>query len=273
MRFLKTTWKYKFSRVWLIVTLAVFVLGLVINLVVTQNAFIYNTINSVLGGEIRTHVSGDPSQYQYYTSDYKNKSDTLYAANALNERIVEEGIVLLKNENDAALPIFTPVSNSEVSVKPRISVFGKNSVNFVYGGSGSGGASSSGAVTLYESMESAGYDCNPVLRRFYESSESGSGRPASPSMGDILAGFATGETPTASYNNSVKDSYNSYNDAALIVISRIGGEGYDLPRSMKTNFGTGAQKINGARNADDPIFNLTRTKQTLSKKFQLTLIK
>lgn len=264
MKFIKSIWKDKLSRAWLIVTLVVFVLGLAINLVLTQNSFIYNTINSVLGGEVRVHVSGDPSQYQYFTSDYPDKASTLAAANALNEKIVEEGIVLLKNEN-GALPIATPESDSKVSVRPKISVFGKNSVNLVYGGSGSGGASSKGAVTLYESLESAGYDCNPVLKRFYESSESGSGRPSSPQMGDILAGFETGETPVSSYNKTVKESYSSYNSAAFVVISRIGGEGYDLPRTMKTDFTDGAAKINGARNAEDHYLQLDQNETDMIK--------
>lgn len=45
----------------------------------------------------------------------------------------------------------------------------------------------------------------------------------------------------------------------------LGGEGYDLPRSMKTNFGTGAQKINGARNADDHYLQLDQNETDLIK--------
>ena len=52
-------------------------------------------------------------------------------------------------------------------------------------------------------------------------------------MGALLNGFRTGETPIKSYTTKVKESYNDYNDAAIIVFSRIGGEGYDLPRTMQ----------------------------------------
>ena len=145
MKFFKKIWKTGLSRAWFLCVSIVLVLLVAVNLVATQNYFIYNTINSVLGGEIREHVSGDPAQYQYYKADYENKEETLAAANALNEEIVEEGIVLLKNEE--SLPL---------KKGSRISVFGKNSVNLVYGGSGSGGASAAGAVTLYESLQSAG---------------------------------------------------------------------------------------------------------------------
>lgn len=122
------------------------------NIVVTQEQFLYNTVCSVLGWPRRTLVSGDPSQYQYYTSDYSTKEETLSAANAFNEKIVEEGIVLLKNED--ALPIPTPESDQSVSRKPKLSVFGHNSINLVYGGSGSaGGDGSEGASTIYDSLQ------------------------------------------------------------------------------------------------------------------------
>ena len=231
------------------------------NIVVTQNQFLYNTVCSVLGGEVRVLKEGDPSQYIYYEADYANKADTLAAAMALNERIVEEGIILLKN--NSSLPVKTSQSDSSVKSAPRISVFGKNSVNLVYGGSGSGGAKTDGAVTLYQSLSSAGYETNPELKEFYEdNSRSGSGRPASPAMGTLLAGFATGETPVVSYD-SVKDSYaNDYKDLAIIVISRIGGEGYDLPRTMKTSFGDNASAVEGA-NADDHYLQLDNNERDM----------
>lgn len=259
----KKIWKYKLSRAWFITTVCILVLGLVVNLVATQSVFVYNTLNSVFGGSVRVHVSGDLSQYTYYKADYDNKADTLAAADALNERIVEEGIVLLKND-DGALPIATPESDSDVSVKPKISVFGKNSVNLVYGGTGSGGADSAGAVTLYQSLSVAGFDCNPMLKSFYEGSASGKGRPKSPEIGDTIAGFATGETPVSAYG-SVRESYADYNAAALIVLSRIGGEGYDLPRTMKTSYADGAGAVDGARSADDHYLQLDKNESDLIK--------
>ena len=244
MNWFKKIWKYKLSRAWFLVAAIVLVLGIVVNLVATQSMFIYNTINSVLGGEERVLVEGDPSKYVYYEKDYANKSEVLAAANALNEEIVEEGIVLLKNEG--ALPLATPESSEEVSAKPKISVFGKNSVNLVYGGSGSSESKGAAPVTLYESLESAGYEVNPELKSFYESGASGSGRPSNPQMGDLLYGFATGETPVSSYGSGLAESYDEYGDLALIVISRIGGEGYDLPRSMRQSAAGNSAAVSGA---------------------------
>lgn len=101
-----------------------------------------------------------------------------------------------------------------------------------YGGSGSGGFDTSNNKNLYESLNDAGFVTNPTLKSFYESSQSGPVRTANSS--DLDNGdnqkIATAETPQSKYTDVVKNSYADYSDAALVVITRIGGEGFDLPR-------------------------------------------
>ena len=101
-----------------------------------------------------------------------------------------------------------------------------------YGGSGSGGFDTSNNKNLYESLNDAGFVTNPTLKSFYESSQSGPVRTANSS--DLDNGdnqkIATAETPQSKYTDAVKNSYADYSDAALVVITRIGGEGFDLPR-------------------------------------------
>lgn len=101
-----------------------------------------------------------------------------------------------------------------------------------YGGSGSGGFDTSNNKNLYESLNDARFITNPTLKRFYESSQSGPVRTANSS--DLDNGdnqkIATAETPQSKYTDAVKNSYADYSDAALVVITRIGGEGFDLPR-------------------------------------------
>lgn len=151
-----------------------------------------------------------------------SKAEAFANAQEVNLKLAEEGFVLLKNEN-AALPM---------SKGARISVFSKNSVNLSYGGSGSGGFDTSNNKNLYESLNDAGFVTNPTLKRFYESSQSGPVRTANSS--DLDNGdnqkIATAETPQSKYTDAVKNSYADYSDAALVVITRIGGEGFDLPR-------------------------------------------
>lgn len=101
-----------------------------------------------------------------------------------------------------------------------------------YGGSGSGGFDTSNNKNLYESLNDAGFVTNPTLKNFYESSQSGPVRTANSS--DLDNGdnqkIATAETPQSKYTDAVRNSYADYSDAALVVITRIGGEGFDLPR-------------------------------------------
>ena len=257
------------ARVWLIVTIAVLAIVLTLSLVATQNAFIYGTLCGVFGGEKNTVISGDPSRYRYFTADtesfeyyqpvteLQSKDDAYNEANALNERIAEEGDILLKNaevaDGEKALPLARDA---------KISVFGKNSVNIVYGGSGSSDRSGSDVVDLYTGLSNAGFIVNPTLKAFYESGESGRGRGASPQMGTMIAGFATGETPQGLYTDEVKSSYAEYSDAAVIVISRIGGEGYDLPRTMKQSFDENARAVTGA-DADAHYLQLDKNERAL----------
>ena len=151
-----------------------------------------------------------------------NKAEAFANAQEVNLKLAEEGFVLLKNEN-AALPM---------NKGARISVFSKNSVNLSYGGSGSGGFDTSNNKDLYESLNDAGFVTNPTLKSFYESSQSSPVRTANSS--DLDNGdnqkIATAETPQSKYIDAVKNSYADYSDAALVVITRIGGEGFDLPR-------------------------------------------
>ncbi len=233
------------------------VIFFIANIVVTQEQFLYNTVCSVLGTERRVLVEGDPSQYVYYKSDYSDKASVLAAANALNEKIAEEGTILLKN--DGFLPVATPVSDESVTVRPRVSVLGHNSVNLVYGGSGSaGGAGGKGAATVFDSLSSAGYDYNPELKKFYESKAAGDKRDE-PAMGSsLLAGIFTGETPVDNYTDAVRSSYKDYNDFAIVVLSRLGGEGFDLPRTSKTSLNSSGKVIDGARSGDDHYLQLDK---------------
>lgn len=166
----------------------------------------------------------------YPTQKATNKAEAFANAQEVNLKLAEEGFVLLKNEN-AALPM---------NKGARISVFSKNSVNLSYGGSGSGGFDTSNNKNLYESLNDAGFVTNPTLKRFYESSQSGPVRTANSS--DLDNGdnqkIATAETPQNKYTDAVKNSYADYSDAALVVITRIGGEGFDLPRYQGDSEGT-----------------------------------
>ena len=209
------------SRVWLIVTAVLVVLCVVIG-VIASTTF-YTTICSFLGGR-QTVYADDDSQGLAYVADegYGDKSSSIASGNAVNERITDEGMVLLKNAS--ALPL---------AEGARISVFGKNSVEIAYGGTGSGGGDYSDADTLYDSLTAAGFQTNPDLKAFYENDGlSGPGRSDNPDIENAgVSSLDTGETPVSAYDDDLKGTFSSYGDAALVLFTRISGEGWDLPAS------------------------------------------
>lgn len=233
---MENIFKNKFFRIWFIVSASVVAFLLIVSILLST---VFYSLVSIKFGDKR-RVSSSGQEVSFYQSDYINKSDALMKSNAVTREICREGITLLKN--NGALPL---------KEGAKISVFGKNSVNLVYGGSGSGSGNFSNAKTIFDSLTAAGYQFNPILKSFYENKLlSGDGRALNPKDLDNgePATLYTGETPQSKYTVDVKNSYAEYSEAALVVISRIGGEGFDLPRTMK-----GAQ---GARNEDDHFLQL-----------------
>ena len=193
--------------------------------ILTTNTF-KGLIENVLGSDTAIKAEGDNGII--FEQKCSNKDEARANGDEVVQEICEEGMVLLKNEGNA-LPL-----------KPnaKVSVFGKNSVELVYGGSGS--AAPGGNIekkTIYDSLSAAGLEYNPDLKEFYEDNKkSGDGRGETPDLPEGgVPELPTGETPIASYSASLKNTYSDYSDAAIVVISRIAGENWDLPRVAQDN--------------------------------------
>lgn len=221
-----TIFRHTPSRVWAITSLAT--IAVFTTATVVCNTMLAGLLDTtIFGGDKPILGEGGVETGYDLDSGIKDKATAMAHSNAVNIEVCEEGTVMLKN-NKKALPL---------SKGNKISVFGKNSVNIVRSGSGSAGDSSEDSAkkikSLYDSLNDAGFETNSKLADFYNnSSASGSGRTSNPKMennGDIK--LDVGETPVSSYTSSVESSYSDYSDAALIVLSRIGGEGWDLPRN------------------------------------------
>lgn len=199
----------------------------------------------------------------YYTSDYESREEAIDASKQLNEEITGEGIALLKNEGNA-LPLGT---------NAKISIFGKNSSSLILGGSGSGSGGGGKVISLQSALQKEGFLLNQKLINFYgDNTLSGEGRGQAPTNGTVSAGYNTGETPIEKYDETLKTSFNEFNDAAIVVISRIGGEGFDLPRTMKYNGETYASSgadatipVPGARDVNDHYLQLDKNESDLIK--------
>lgn len=187
-------------------------------------------------------VSGYLNANGRYYSDYVSQEDALAAGNRVHLQMVEEGQVLLKNENNAL-----PLSADERDV----TFLGIGSVDFVRSGGGSGAASgTSYKMDWFEGFESQGFHINPKTRALYENlfAVEGGANDANDS-GKLL------EADMSYYSKSVVSSFAAYNDAAIIFIARFGRENIDL----KTN------NVDGHRDPDDHYLQLDDNELALVK--------
>lgn len=239
---IKKLWKKNSFKIWSITSGVL--LATVIAVPIVLNTALADVLDFALGGADPIFKEGEQSAY---VKSYNSKDESKANADDVNVKLNEEGMVLLKNKNNA-LPL---------AKGSKISVFGKNSDNIAIGGSGSGAASGD-FIGVNESLRNAGFEVNPTLENFYHDNKlSGEGR--SSASGDLDSGkpvtLKTGETPQSSYTNEVKDSYKNYQDAAVIVLTRIGGEGMDLPMTMNG--------VEGARKSDDHYLQLDKNEEDL----------
>ena len=167
-------------------------------------------------------VNAAAGKLDSFFSDIGNDRDK-YCEKAmdLNSRIADEGVVLLKNANG-----FLPMAKDL-----KVSLAGKSSVSLVRGGAGSGAGSVSRGITeikMVDSLKNAGLQVNKTLSDFYDSSASGNGRTNGNTGWKGISEVTIGETPLSSYSETVLASMDTYNDAAIFVISREGSEGCDV---------------------------------------------
>lgn len=144
--------------------------------------------------------------------------ETSAEATDLVEEIAEEGIVLLKNEENVL-----PLSDDN-----KLNVFGWASTNPCYGGTGSGSLSDAyETVTLLQGLENAGFELNTELSDFYTEY-----RADRPEVGMWQQDWTLPEPTADSYSEDMMNNAKDFSDTALVVITRVGGEGADLPTDV-----------------------------------------
>ncbi|MBP5291550.1 MAG: glycoside hydrolase family 3 C-terminal domain-containing protein, partial [Lachnospiraceae bacterium] len=178
-------------------------------------------INMVLGTE-SSKIIGDPGK-DYFTADYTSAQQVTEGEKVVESIVANGSVLLLNNEN--ALPLAQGAKVTLASI---------NSAKFVYGGTGSGGMNTAGAKTLKEALETDGFSVNPTMWSFYtEGAGKDFGRTlAGGSLNNYIfdnAEFKVNEVPLSSYTDAEWNSVKEYNDAAIFVISRVCGEGADIP--------------------------------------------
>lgn len=149
---------------------------------------------------------------------YMLSGATVSKANELAKEVQSEAITMLKND-DSNLPL----SNKKVNV------FGWGSTNPVYGGTGSGSMSDQyDTVSLLDGMKEAGLETNADLSKLYTDY-----RADRPVVAMWSQDWTLPEVPADQYSDSLISDAKSFSDEAVVVITRVGGEGADLPTNMK----------------------------------------
>lgn len=142
----------------------------------------------------------------------------------LSEKIANEGIVLLKNE-DNHLPLN----------EKKVNVFGFSSFDFRYGGGGSGGADLSRAVSLYEGLENAGISYNSELHDMYKGlreeqgiEEDNEGTGIMQVVQGMFGSNKSGEPSIDYLSEEAIEQAKNYSENALIVLPSAGTEASDM---------------------------------------------
>lgn len=167
-------------------------------------------VNLILTGPMYSMVS-------LATGGGKVSEENVASATQLCEDIADEGIVLL--DNDGTLPM---AKNS------KLNVFGWASTNPCYGGTGSGALSDAyPTVTLLEGLTNAGFELNTELSDFYTAY-----RADRPVVGMFSQDWTLPEPEAAQYTDEMMNNAKAFSDTAMVVITRVGGEGADLPTDV-----------------------------------------
>lgn len=135
------------------------------------------------------------------------------------EEIMEDGIVLLKNES------LLPLNETK-----KLNIFGWESINPAYGGAGSGGINDLyDIVSLNQGLENAGFSINQELVDFYNNYGADN-----PEMSIQKQSWTLPEPPVDTYSDELIKSAKEYSDMAVVVLSRKAGEGHnDIPMDVK----------------------------------------
>ena len=164
---------------------------------------------------------------------YTLSDATVSKANELAKDVQSEAVTLLKNDD----------SNLPLSGK-KVNVFGWGSTNPVYGGTGSGSMSKQyKTVSLLDGMKQAGLKTNTELSKLYTDY-----RKDRPEVGMFAQDWTLPEVPTKQYSDKLVSDAKDFSDEAVVVLTRVGGEGADLPTDMKAK---GITYKNNSKDYDD----------------------
>lgn len=152
----------------------------------------------------------DGEAYYDFTTHTTEESKALSAS--VNNEIVSEGVVMLKNEGNA-LPL---------SQNAKITLLGVNSLHYVTGPADDPYSNSS-AISMKDGFEAAGFTVNPVVNDYYNRYSASN---SNYTFDELM------ELDVRNYPDNVTASFKDYHDAAIVTLRRATGEGTDPAKNM-----------------------------------------
>ena len=227
------------------------------------------------GGTVMASAENAEGDYLIYTSDFNSKEEAYQAAYELNQEIAEEGIVLLKNDNDT-LPLSNEAKNVTVFQRGLYDIIFSDGLTGMIGGNITGfmGRTAAG-MNVFDAMREAGYNVNPEVEAFDHDPERS---PLSTQEPEAGAGKVVYETAIENYDDAVWESCKEYNDAAIVVLTRESGEEDDaplysaekLPASEQNSAEIGAEETQWLDENGNPIQKLDQAAHIDDSYLQLT---
>ena len=172
------------------------------------------------------------------------------------EQIENEGIVLLENKNNA-LPL-----NISDTRQSHVNVFGQASVRMIYGGSGSGAGDESTNINLQQGLENAGFKVNPDLTNFY--TEHAPPKKETNTFSLDGGDYTLSEPAVSEFSAELLAGAEKFSDVAVIVLTRAGGEGGDLPFETSEYGGSADRHYLELSAAEEELISLV-TSRSFSK--------
>ncbi|MDO4852776.1 MAG: glycoside hydrolase family 3 N-terminal domain-containing protein, partial [Clostridia bacterium] len=204
--------KKQSKKGWIAVVAILLVAALAVNIAC---ASLETMITSWMGVNLNPMLTGSKAES---SAEILSVAEATEQSLRISEELEGEGVVLLKNDN-AALPLGNGA---------KVNLFGFASIDPIYGGTGSGAGDTSQNVDVVAGLTNAGLSVNPELVKFYQTS----GVSRVKQNGFSGSNFTPAEVPASAYTDAVLSQAKDYSDTAIIVLSRIGGEGGDLPMDM-----------------------------------------
>jgi beta-glucosidase len=212
--------KKKKGNLWVALTVvcAIFLVICIVAIPVTQG--FATVINVALKAQTQKIVADEGAEIYYWT-EYEDEQELVDYEAELCRQIEGEGAALLVNRNNA-LPLQPGV---------KITLFNQSAFNLIYGGTGSGSMNAEDAISLRTALEETFGEGTVNNDQWKVLVSSGYKRVNAATTGGYQAQYRINEIPWEKYA-AVEKTWANYGDVAMVVLSRSGGEGADLPSGL-----------------------------------------